>query len=155
MSARTHPKIAAIVGALALIALGASTDAGAGGQVSDPADHGAVGALLDRRSPDTIDATARALATPGSEPRSPDTRDAALTATHAPATLVGDLRSPDTRDTALAAPTSQALRVDPTSTSRFDWIDAGIGATSGFGIALLVAGALLLIRRSNDRRLAV
>ncbi len=47
------------------------------------------------------------------------------------------------------------MRVDTTGGSGFDWTDAGIGATSAFGVALLAAGALLLIRRSNGRRLAV
>ena len=133
MSARTLTRIATTLGALALLAGVLATSAvGSDGRATDTKDHAYIRALLDGRSPDTIDATKQARATP-----------------------VTDLRSPDTRDGVFAAPTNTATPVTRAEVSGFDWIDAGIGATSGFAIAILAAGALLLIRRSNGRRLAV
>ena len=101
----------------------------------------------DGRSPDTRDAAYVAHF----DGRSPDTLDAAVNA-HAVVAAV-DLRSPDTRDAALAA-SAPVLTGAVVGTGGFDWTDAGIGAAGGFGVALILASALLLTRGSR-RKLAV
>ena len=156
MSARTLTRIATTVGALALLAGALATSAVAGdGRATDTKGHAHIRALLDGRSPDTIDATRQTPVASVSDLRSPDTHDTALSAAHVHATPVTDLRSPDTRDANLIVPTNVATPVVLVGSSGFDWTDAGIGATSGFAVAILAAGALLLIRRTNGRRLVV
>ena len=56
-----------------------------------------------------------------------------------------DGRSPDTKDAAAATHAAPAPVIVVGSTS-FDWTDAGIGATAGFGLALIAASALALTR---------
>ena len=48
---------------------------------------------------------------------------------------------------------SSASVPEPASTTSgsFDWIDAGIGAMSGFGVAFAVAGTLLFALRRRPR----
>jgi hypothetical protein len=88
--------------------------------------------------------SAPALAQPQQDLRSPDTRDAAIAATHKQ-----DLRSPDARDAAdlrrylgtssLAGTTSPPERpaVQPVQASGgFDWLSAAIGAIAAAGLAL-------------------
>ena len=162
MRERRPTKLAATIGALALLAPGLS--AGADARSINPihtSGHASTSGLLDQRSPDTIDAAAQTLTTLPSGIMSPDTRDAALAA-HASATAVsrtlatpvGDLRSPDTRDAARSTNASREPR-PLGKDGGFDWTDAGIGATSGLAIAFLAVGALLFVRRSNGRRIAI
>ncbi len=112
----------------------------------------ATAGVVDGRSPDTKDAASLAHAqnvTP-SDGRSPDTKDAAAIA-HAPQPTL-DLRSPDTRDAAIAAHAAPAApSVIVVGSSGFNWTDAGIGAAGGFAIALLSAGALMLLRGGRGK----
>jgi hypothetical protein len=93
--------------------------------------------------------------------RSPDTKDAALTAHQGrlaagPATAsqsaISDGRSPDTKDAAAAAAHATPSPVIILGASGFDWTDAGIGAAAGIGLATIAAAALALSR--NRRTLA-
>jgi hypothetical protein len=74
-------------------------------------------------------------------------------ANHGPGAFVGDTSSeivrPDDRAWRGAGPAprmeiveSPSVRVDG-----FDWADAGVGATTAFGFALLLVGASALVRR--------
>ena len=87
--------------------------------------------------------------------RSPDTRDAAIAATHKQ-----DLRSPDARDAAdlrrylgtssLAGTTSPRPAVRPVPASGgFDWLSAAIGAIAAAGLAL-VSWTAAGMRRTAD-----
>ena len=124
---------------------------------------------FDGRSPDTKDAAiamhhgSRVLLTAtavsnwppvngiGYDGRSPDTKDAAAVhasqsrTTAAALTARVDGRSPDTQDAAAAAHATPSPVIIVGSTG-FDWTDAGIGATAGFGLALIAASALALTR---------
>ena len=103
--------------------------------------------------------------------RSPDTRDAALTAragTYGPPdgwygravsltqatrnTSVLDGRSPDTRDAVLANHDTTALPVVVVGGSGFDWTDAGIGTAAVFAFFLLAAGGLTLMRDARRQK---
>ena len=108
--------------------------------------------------------TLAALAAPtaGAVPadlRSPDARDAALSAEAAAAAPRQDLRSPDARDLAagrgtFSAPEVTVVKVsEPSPTAGgLDWADAGIGAGGMLGLVLVGAGsALLITRRMHDR----
>jgi hypothetical protein len=62
--------------------------------------------------------------------------------------------SPDDRAFARGVP-PQRLTFVRVSSGDFDWTDAGVGAASGFGIALVLLGAgLIVIRRGADRPVA-
>ena len=82
--------------------------------------------------------------------RSPDTRDAALSAQP-----LQDLRSPDTRDaaaerTTVSTPAVTVVKAPPSAPSAdgIDWTDAGIGAASVLGlIALGLAGTFSVLHR--------
>jgi hypothetical protein len=154
MRARTRTKMGTTLGALTLLAGALVTSAGAGNGDSrspDAVDAGiqAHAVAADQRSPD---ARAAVLVAGAGDRRSPDAMDAA---TRAHAVVVVDLRSPDARTAAFAAPataaTSVAVLVDD---GGFNWTDAGIGATSGIALRLMVADAFLLVRR-NVRKLAI
>ena len=59
--------------------------------------------------------------------------------------------SPDDRSFARSVPVGRPTLVR-VSNGGFDWTDAGVGAASGFGIALVLAGAgLMLMRRGAHR----
>jgi len=156
MTARALIRTATILGAFAVIAavsvpsVGADTGAT---RATDIKDHAYIKQLY-LRSPDTTDAAAQTHPTPVGDLRSPDTTDAAAQ-THP--TPVGDLRSPDTIDAAGAASIAviTGRSVSPGGVSGFDWTDAAIAAASGFVLALALVGTVLLVRRSNGRRLAV
>lgn len=148
------------LGALALIAGVFVTSAGAGigdGRSPDTIDAARLAqtvAVVDYRSPDAR----RAVVVVGagiSDGRSADTVDAArrahtVAATHA---SVADYRSPDARSAVLlAASTSATTSGSLANDSGFDWADAGIGATSGIALTLiLVAGAFVLMRRYSGK----
>ena len=91
--------------------------------------------------------------------RSPDARDAAVTAKAATGGPQQDLRSPDARDYAsgrgtFSAPDVTVVKVsDPAPTAGgLDWADAGIGAGGMLGLILVgVGGAVLIMRRTHDR----
>ena len=113
----------------------------------------------DLRSPDTRDAAAAALAAAAAQVdlRSPDTQDvaAAIRATSSNP-RAGDLRSPDTRDRAagrLGLGSTGAVEITVHRPGGFDWSDAGIGATAGAGLVLLLVGTSLLVgvARSGPR----
>jgi hypothetical protein len=109
--------------------------------------NGVNAGTLDGRSPDTKDAADLAHL----DGRSPDTIDAARQAHETPPAT--DLRSPDTRDAAAAGhsvTTTSAVVGD----GGFDWTDAGIGAAGGFGVALLLAGLVVLAQRGRGTKLA-
>jgi hypothetical protein len=149
---------------VALIAGALVTSAGAG--------------IGDRRSPDTNDAATRSEAPAVADYRSPDARSAVVVV----GARVGDSRSADTVDAAtqahtvaptqasttdhrspdarsavlLAASTSAATSAVLADESGFSWSDAGIGATSGIVLTLiLAAGAFVLMRRRNAGKVAV
>ena len=77
--------------------------------------------------------------------RSPDTRDAA----DAARSRLGDSRSPDTIDVALGATVPVPDNV--VQLSRFDWEDAGIGASATIIALAFLAGLLLLLTRIHRR----
>lgn len=59
--------------------------------------------------------------------------------------------SPDDRSFARSVPVERPTLVR-VSSGDFDWTDAGVGAASGFGIALVLLGAgLTLMRRGGHR----
>lgn len=61
---------------------------------------------------------------------------------------------PDDRAFARSVP-SQRPSFVRVSSGDFDWTDAGVGAAGGFGIALVLLGAgLIVIRRGADRPMA-
>jgi hypothetical protein len=111
--------------------------------------HAQIVVPTDGRSADTIDAALSHSTATGLDLRSPDTIDAAVVA-HGTQPGV-DLRSPDTRDAAVAAHATPTPSVVIVGNSGFDWTDAGIGAAGGFAIALLAAGALILLRGGRGR----
>jgi hypothetical protein len=124
---------------------------------------------FDGRSPDTKDAaivmhhgsrvlltaTAQANWPPvngiGYDGRSPDTKDAAAVhasqsrTTAAALTAKVDGRSPDTKDAAAAAHTTPSPVVI-VAASGFNWTDAGIGAATGLGLAVVLGAGLALAR---------
>lgn len=77
--------------------------------------------------------------------RSPDTGDAA----DAARLKLGDQRSPDTIEIAQGAVSDTPTNVG--QSSRFDWEDAGIGATATIAALALVGGLLLLLTRLHRR----
>lgn len=69
----------------------------------------------------------------------------------APKTVVA---SPDDRAFARSIPTQETTLVR-VSSGDFDWTDASVGAAGGFGIALVLLGAgLIVMRRGTDRPVA-
>ena len=115
----------------------------------------ALAAPRDGRSPDTRDAALTAqqhLAAPADR-RSPDTRDAALAA-HQPSsnallTTPVDRRSPDTIDAALNA---QAPNATVIHTPGFQWRDFGIGAAAAFSAMLILALSIRLLAARQNRK---
>jgi hypothetical protein len=100
---------------------------------------------------------AGALAVPGAlgaDLSSPDTQEAAKAGQWG---RVSDMLLPDTQDAANgrggAAPTIEVVTV--AAPSGFDWVDAGIGAASALGAALIGAGGLILVLRRHRRPVAV
>jgi hypothetical protein len=91
---------------------------------------------------------ALASAAPAQDLRSPDARDAGLTAISAQ-----DLRSPDARDYAggrYPATVAGPVPVAETPTAPvagFDWMDALVGAAAALGLVLLMTAGVLLVRR--------
>jgi hypothetical protein len=90
--------------------------------------------------------------------RSPDARDAATQVQPAP-----DLRSPDAQDAAEGrgawnTPQVTVLKISRpqvSSSSGFDWTDAGIGAGGALGLVLLAVGGTLVVahgRRAGAKR---
>jgi hypothetical protein len=143
---------ATVLGAFLAPVAGASSKDGRSPDTKDAATlaHAQVVPPADGRSADTKDAAFVAQSTvTGLDLRSPDTKEAAATA-HATRSGV-DLRSPDTRDAAVAAHAAPAPSVVVVGDSGFDWVDAGIGAGGGIAIALLAAGALVLLRSSRGK----
>jgi hypothetical protein len=66
-------------------------------------------------------------------------------------TSKGAVVSPDDRSFARGWPLRERPTLVSASSGGFDWTDAGIGAASGFGIALVLFGAgLVLLRRGTD-----
>jgi hypothetical protein len=73
------------------------------------------------------------------------------TATIAPSNVIV---SPDDRSFARSTPIERVTLVR-VSNGAFDWTDAGVGAAGGFGIALVLLGAgLIVIRRGAGRPVA-
>jgi hypothetical protein len=73
------------------------------------------------------------------------------TSTAAPKNVVV---SPDDRSFTRSAPVARPTLVRVSNTG-FHWTDAGVGAASGFGIALVLVGAgLILMRRGTGRPVA-
>jgi hypothetical protein len=117
-------------------------------------------AYQDLRSPDTRDAALSAASQqPRQDLRMPDTRDAALSA--ASQQPRQDLRMPDTRDAAngrgtLSAPEVTVVKVvEPApSNGGLDWGDVGIGAGGIAGLILIAGGGMLLVlnRRQTSLR---
>jgi hypothetical protein len=71
--------------------------------------------------------------------------------TTSPATSKNVIGSPDDRSFARSVPIARPTLVQ-VSNGGFDWADAGIGAATGFGIALVLVGAgLTLMRRGTHR----
>jgi hypothetical protein len=65
-------------------------------------------------------------------------------------TSKGAVVSPDDRSFARSLPLLEGPTLVSASSGGFDWTDAGIGAASGFGIALvLLGGGLILLRRGT------
>jgi hypothetical protein len=90
--------------------------------------------------------------------RSPDARDAATQVQPAP-----DLSSPDAQDAvegrgAWKAPQVMVVKVSRpqvSSSSGFDWTDAGIGAGGALGLVLIAVGGTLVVahgRRAGAKR---
>jgi hypothetical protein len=150
-------KIGITLGALALLtgALVSSAGAGIGDSRSPDAIDAATGAqavpVADYRSPDARNAVLVVRA--GIDSRSPDAIDAAVradTVTRTHAIAVADHRSPDARNPVLVASTGAA----PSGLADdvgFSWTDAGIGATGGIALTLLLAGGFLLVRRNGSK----
>jgi hypothetical protein len=59
----------------------------------------------------------------------------------------GAVVSPDDRSFARSFSSLEGPTLVSASSGGFDWTDAGIGAASGFGIALVLFGAGLVLRR--------
>ena len=60
--------------------------------------------------------------------------------------------SPDDRSFSRSNPSVARPTIILAASSGFDWTDAGVGAASGFGIALVLLGAsLVFIRRDSGR----
>jgi hypothetical protein len=121
----------------------------AAGAVAAP---GALGS--DLSSPDTQDAAKAGQWGRVSDMLSPDTQEAAKAGQWG---SVSDTLLPDTQDAANgrggAGPTIEVVTV--AAPSSFDWIDAGIGAASGLGVSLVVAGGLILVVRRHRQSVAV
>jgi hypothetical protein len=94
----------------------------------------------------------------GVDLRSPDTRDAAAKAVAAQASPAVDLRSPDTRDAANGIEMPKVVLVSTdsgeSSSSGFEWGDAGLGAGALVLVSLLSAGAVAGVRRHRRSPLA-
>jgi hypothetical protein len=108
----------------------------------------------DGRSPDTRDAALTAqqhLAAPA-DGRSPDTRDAALAAQqHSSNVLLTtpvDRRSPDTIDAALKT----QVPVTVIHARGFQWSDFGIGAAAAFSAMLILALSIRLLAARQNRK---
>jgi hypothetical protein len=105
-------------------------------------------------SPDTQDAAKAGQSASPTDMIAPDTQDAAKAGRSGSA---ADMIAPDTQDTAkgrgLGGPTIEVVTV--AAASRFDWIDAGIGAASGLGASLIGAGGLILVLKRHRRSVAV
>ncbi len=102
--------------------------------------------VRDGRSPDTLDAATQASATaqtPDWFERYANAHPYGGSVLDRTAPAASDGRSPDTRDAAVAAGSRPPVVV--VASGGFDWTDAGIGAAGGFALALLVAGAVLLV----------
>jgi hypothetical protein len=105
-------------------------------------------AVLDGRSPDTIDAALAAHPIALVDGRSPDTRDAAQTAQVNLLTPV-DGRSPDTVDAAVQA---QSPVVTVIQQPGFQWGDFGIGVAAALGLTCLLAVAIRLLTAHRSRK---
>lgn len=91
-------------------------------------------------------AAALVVAAPASaEGISPDDRG------YSRATSPAQTIAPDDRAYSRAPGLEQTWQPEPTivrvSQRSFDWSDAGLGAASGFGIALMLLGSVLVLRR--------
>ena len=64
--------------------------------------------------------------------------------------VVVDGRSPDTQDFAIQAHSAVPAQIVTVGSTRFDWTDAGIGAGSAFGFALLAALGLATVKRNRQ-----
>jgi hypothetical protein len=105
--------------------------------------------------------------------RTPDTADAAFRAHHpeladrsdvvsrymergaGAESGVARVRPPDVSDQALAVQEHLTPTTIVVAKGGFDWGDAAIGLAAGLAIMLIVAGAIMIVRASDRRRLAV
>lgn len=104
-------------------------------------------------SPDTQDAAKAGPPATITDMRSPDTQEAAKASQSATAI---DMQSPDTKDAANGrqfSPTVEVVIV--AAPSRFDWLDAAVGASAALGASLIGVGALLLVQRRRKASVAV
>ena len=87
---------------------------------------------------------------------SPDDRAAARGTTFSqPAVTKAIVLSPDDRAFARSNPSVSRPTLVRVASGGFDWMDAGVGAASGFGIALVLLGAgLAFTRRDSGRPIA-
>jgi hypothetical protein len=69
-----------------------------------------------------------------------------------PATTKTVIVSPDDRAFARSNPSVARPTLILAAGSGFDWTDAGVGAASGFGIALVLLGAALVFTRRGSGR---
>jgi hypothetical protein len=106
----------------------------------------------DLRSQAGTSSLAGTTSPPGQDLRSPDARDAALSADARQGQPHQDLRSPDTRDYAegrgtFSAPEVTIVKVidPPPPSAGIDWGDAGIGAGGMLGLILLALGSMLAV----------
>lgn len=100
-------------------------------------------------SPDPRDASATGDSTAGLVPSTLGSSDPRDTADESfqPSIVASQLGSPDVQDSARIAE-AQIVHV---SQDGFDWRDAAIGAVSGIGAALLLAGGALMTLRPRAR----
>jgi hypothetical protein len=116
------------------------------------APAGAATRPADLRTPDARDAALTAAA--GQDLRSPDARDAALTAAAGqdPPPLPGPPTWPLHPQplTPLTEPAPGAPSGEP-SARGFDWSDAAVGAVTAIGLVLFASGAALIVRRRAHR----
>jgi hypothetical protein len=106
----------------------------------------------DLRSQAGTSSLAGTTSPPRQDLRSPDTRDAALSAEARQGQQHQDLRSPDTRDYAtgrgtFSAPEVTVVKVTdpPPPSAGIDWGDAGIGAGGMLGLMLIALGSILAV----------
>jgi hypothetical protein len=65
------------------------------------------------------------------------------------------IATPDDRSFARSFPSLERPTLVRVSSGGFDWTDAGVGAASGFGIALVLLGAgMIFLRRGSGRPVA-